>query len=239
MILCRENSVIDEDRMKKICYIATVVILVAAMLFCGCSKGNKFEMSGGQYVDKDSGIIYNAAPACYEPIAVGEELYGTLKKAELYKIEGADPEKWLCEVNGTVFYSNDITLPTLGQLNISYAEVVLEDTVLVKITDSAVISGIVNAYENGSDVGRPYVASAEDYEINWRIRMADETLGIYYILSYVEINEDHIIEGDNGEDVNLGRKFIFNRFEDNRCVVAGDVMDKYSAEFRELSDNAE
>lgn len=222
-------------------YITAVVavLLTGALLLCGCSKGNKFEMSDGKYVDKNSGITYNAAPACYEPIAVGEELYGTLKKAELYKIEGADPEKWLCEVNGTVFYADDVTLPTLGKMNISYAEVVLEDTVLVTITDSEVIASIVAAYEEGNAVSRPYVASAEDYEINWRIRMADETLGIYYILSYVEINEDHIVEGDSGEEINLGRKFIFNRFEDNRCVVAGDVMDKYSAEFRELSEDSE
>ena len=33
----------------------------------------------------------------------------------------------------------------------------------------------------------------------------------------------------------LGKKFIFNRFENNRCVVAGDVLEKYVAEYEELA----
>ncbi len=234
MTLCRVSSAIDEVKMKKR-YITAAILLVLAMLLCGCSKGNKFEASGGKYIDKKSGVVYNAAPACYEPITVGEELYGTLGKVELFKIEGAAPERLLCEANGTVFYSDDTELPSLGKMNIAYAEVMLEDTVLVKITDSDIISSIAAVYEGGEDVGRPYVATAEEYLINWRIRFADEELGIYYILSYVEVAEAHIAEGDDGSEINAGTKFIFNRFEGNRCVAAGDVMDKYVAEFKELS----
>jgi hypothetical protein len=223
--------------MKKSRYIivALAVLLISAMLFAACSKGNKFEMSGGKYVDKTSGITYYAAPACYEPIEISDELYGTLEKVELYRMGDADPEKWLCEKNGSVFYSSETELPALGGLDISYAEIVLEDTVLVKITDTSVIDAVVKAYADGEDVGRPYVATAEDYEINWRIRFADETRGIYYILSYVEIGESYVVEDENGAETDLGKKFIFNRFEDNRCVVAGDALDKYVAEFKELA----
>ena len=223
--------------MKKIrCILATAAILLTvAVIFGACSKGNKFEMSGGKYVDKTSGITYYAAPACYEPISISDELYGTLEKVELYKMGEADPEKWLCEANGSVFYSSDMELPTLGGLDISYAEIVLEDTVLVKITDMSVINAIVTVYEDSEDVGRPYVATAEDYKINWRIRMADETRGIYYILSYVEIGDSYIVENEQGKQTDLGKKFIFNRFENNRCVVAGDVLEKYVAEYEELA----
>lgn len=223
--------------MKKGGYIfsAIVVILAVALLFTACSKGNRFEMSGGKYVDKTSGITYYAAPACYEPIEISDELYGTLEKVELYRMGAADPEKWLCEANGSVFYSSDMELPSLGGLDISYAEIVLEDTVLVKITDMSVINAVVTAYEDSEDVGRPYVATAEDYEINWRIRIADETRGIYYILSYVEIGESYVVEDENGVERDLGKKFIFNRFENNRCVVAGDILDEYVSEFKELT----
>ena len=225
-------------RSKKYIISAVAVLVMGAMLFCGCSKGNDFEMSKGKYVDKNSGVAYSAAPACYEPIAIGDEVFGTLEKTEFYQISGAATDKWLCEPNGTIFYADGVSLPTLGEMNVSYADVVLEDTVLVKITDSSVISAIADAYESGEAVMRPMVAS-DAYEINWRIKMADESLGIYYILSYIEISEDYVIEGENGKEINLGRKFIFNRFDDNRCVAAGDVMDKYAAEFRELSENAE
>ena len=223
--------------MKKIRYIlaTAAILLTGAVIFSACSKGNKFEMSGGKYVDKTSGITYYAAPACYEPISISDELYGTLEKVELYKMGEADPEKWLCEANGSVFYSSDMELPTLGGLDISYAEIVLEDTVLVKITDMSVINAIVTVYEDSEDVGRPYVATAEDYKINWRIRMADETRGIYYILSYVEIGDSYIVENEQGKQTDLGKKFIFNRFENNRCVVAGDVLEKYVAEYEELA----
>ena len=94
---------------------------------------------------------------------------------------------------------------------------------------------INTVYEDSEDVGRPYVATAEDYKINWRIRMADETRGIYYILSYVEIGDSYIVENEQGKQTDLGKKFIFNRFENNRCVVAGDVLEKYVAEYKELA----
>ena len=91
--------------MKKIRYIlaTAAILLTVAVIFGACSKGNKFEMSGGKYVDKTSGITYYAAPACYEPISISDELYGTLEKVELYKMGEADPEKWLCEANGSVY----------------------------------------------------------------------------------------------------------------------------------------
>ena len=221
--------------MKK--YILATVAAVCALcvILVGCSKGNEFELNGeGKYVDKSNGVSYIDAPACYEPIAMGEEIYGHVGEAKLYQIQGADPHKWLCESYGTVFYADDVKLPTLGEMNISYCNVVLEDTVLVKISEATAIAAIVEAYENGESVTRPAVSS-DSYDINWRLKMADESVGLYYILSYIEIDEDYVVENENGEQINYGRKFIFNRFE-NRCVAAGDVMDAYAAEYRELNE---
>ena len=51
---------IDEVGMRKSRYIvvAVAILLTVSVLFVACAKGNKFEMSGGKYVDKTSGITY-------------------------------------------------------------------------------------------------------------------------------------------------------------------------------------
>lgn len=195
-------------------YIAAFLCALA-LLLCSCSGANKFEMKDGSYVDKTSGISYIDALACYEPIKIGDTLYGRLGDVELYEIEGAEPKSWLCEKTGTVFYAEGVKLPTLDEMNISYAELYTDAESVERITDSTLISALVAIYTEGESVERPIAASASDYEINWSLKLADEELGLYYAVSYWRID---------------GQTYIFNRFE-NKCVLAENVLEVYEARY--------
>ena len=220
--------------MKKILTFLLAVLLLSLAL-CSCAKGNKIVLSDdGKYVDKKTGVVYIDAPACYEPIGMGEEQYGEVGSAQLYAVAGADPEQWLCDATGSVLYADSIELPTLDRMDISYASVLMEEAELVRITDAEVLGGIVDTYVQGQAIRKPTYFE-NTLAISWRIKLADEKLGLYYVLNYIELKEDHVITLDDGTQVNYGRAFIFNRFED-KCVVAGDALAKYSAEYKALNE---
>lgn len=217
---------------KKITPLAVVCAVMLAS--AGCSSENKFGVNAeGQYVDKKTDIAYIDAPACYEPIEIGDELYGKIGSAEIYEIVGAAPEKWLCESTGTVFYASDAVLPTLDEMELSYAAVTVDATELFKITDGDMISALVSSYCEGEAIRKPNYTDTM-LNINWRLKFADTSVGIYYVLNYIELNEDYIVTGDGGEQINYGRKFIFNRFED-KCVAVGDVLSEYVDEYNALN----
>lgn len=207
------------------------LLLSCAALFVGCSKGNEFAFEDGRYVDGKTQISYIDAPACYAPVAMGDEIYGTLGDSKFYRIVGADPEKWICEEGGTVLYAQGVELPTLGKMNISAANVMAEDVRIAQLTDTT-ISELVAVYEGAPRINKPMVTDGM-LTTNWRIHFIDESLGIYYVLEYFEFGEDYVIKSDTNEEINLGRRFIYNRFE-GVCVMAGEVLSELVTEYEEI-----
>ena len=207
-------------RMKRYITMACALLLATATLLCGCAKANKIQMVGdGKYVDQKSGITYNEAPYCYEPISVSEKAYGRFGTIDFYQIEGVSPEKWLTST-GVVFYADGESVPALSDMNISYATVEIDMNLNFNISDSNVLEALKDAYVNGEAVTRPSPAlPASNYLINWMIKLADADRGIYYSISYFEMSD--------------GRKLLFNRFE-NRCVEVGNVMQSYVSEYGNL-----
>lgn len=206
-----------------------------ASALCSCAKGNKIVLGDdGKYVDKKTNVVYIDAPACYEPIGMGAEQYGVIGEAQLYAVEGADPTEWLCDPTGSVLYAEGIELPTLDKMDISYASLMMEDVELARISDGAVIGYVVDAYASGAAIRKPTYFE-NTLAISWRIKLADESLGLYYVLNYIELKEDHVVTNDDGTTVNYGRAFIFNRFED-KCVAAGDILADYSAEYNAINE---
>ena len=204
---------------------AVALLLCVCALLCSCGKGNKFVMKDGMYVDKKTNVAYHDAPSCYEPLAISDEKYGMCGEVELFKIVGADPTKWLCEATGTVFYADGVTLPALNEMNTSYATLFYETETLAKITDASLIAAIAKAYVEGETLDKPSW-STSIYDVNWRIKFADETIGICYILAYFELNEDYIGIDETGTEINYGRRFLYNRFED-KMVVVDDMLAPY------------
>jgi hypothetical protein len=126
-------------------------------------------------INKRLGLSYVAAPLNYQPVSVGEA-YGYYEKADLtlYEIKGLDPEKWLTEeysgASTTVFYSKDITLPTLTELGANKIFICLEGEIiysLATVEDIELINEVIDLFENGESVEWPLIDSIQRYEIKF------------------------------------------------------------------------
>ena len=186
-----------------------------------CARGNKFVSDGPAFVDKKTNVTYDFAPLCYEPIAIGEKVYGSDGDIEFYEIVGQDPEKWLGDADGGVFYAKGITLPTIDKMSVSRLELcTVKNQVLVskRITDSETISAIIEDYLSQKEIAYPNKTSSLSYQL----RFADTTIGVYYCIDFVRYSEDFVSRVD-GVEINLGKDFLYNRAED-RFVKAPETL---------------
>lgn len=212
-------------------YIAGILAFLLILCMAGCSGKNKLKMnSDGNYVDKKTNVAYAIAPASYEPIASESEAYGKIGDSDVYGVVGVDTSRLLCTGDGTLFYAEDTELPSLDGMQLSYVSLVSsEDVTLANVSDANVVSALVNAYCVGDEMRKP-LYSEDSLAVNWRLKLADETLGIFYVLNYIELKEDYTVSGSDGTTVNYGKAFVFNRFE-NKCVAVGDLLASYVAEY--------
>ncbi len=202
--------------MKK--YIISAFCILLCVMLVGCSS-NTFELTDGKFVDKKTDIAYTDAPACYEPIEIGTKKYGELDSLVLYEIVGADPAKWLCESTGTVFYADGVHLPTLSEMNISKSELLIDSANTIELS-ADISSAVIRAYSDGESIERP-MPSGEELVHSVMLKFSDNSIGICYLLSYMELKEDYAVG-----DTNYGKYFVFNRFE-GRCVAVSNLLGEY------------
>jgi len=196
---------------KTLCFILTAVVLSS------CS-GNlvNLQYENGQLVNKRLGLAYNAAPINYEPTAVGEAYgyYGDMDMT-LYEIPGMDKKQWLTQAyvgsTTTLFYSADLTLPTLVEMEPDEIYVCTGENVtmsVVTIDDAETVTAVVTLFENGTAVEWPLVDSIDTYEMKFA---GDKYPHMYYNLTY----------GEFAEGV-----FLYDR-SSKRCVEIGDMLDEW------------
>ncbi len=216
---------------RKSRYIAALaLVLCLCAVLASCSEKNKFTMKDGMYVNNTTNIAYHDAPGCYEPLFIGEELYGKIGDVELFEVVGADTNEWLCDASGTLFYADGIELPTVDKLNTAYMSLVYEEETVAKVTDKEFIARVAGAYVNGATLEKPYWTS-EMFDINWRIKFVDESRGICYILEYYELTEAYLVSDGNGGNTDYGKRFIYNRFEE-KLVAVDDMLASYVADYK-------
>ena len=95
-MMTRSRACLDIDTVKNMKRtISLILALVFALLpLTACAKGNKFVSDGAAFVDKKTDVTYDFAPLCYEPIAIGETVYGSDGDIEFYEISGQDEKVW-------------------------------------------------------------------------------------------------------------------------------------------------
>ena len=235
--------------MKNRAFISLLALLLCVCaVFVACTKKKyDFSMECGAYVDHRANIKYIAAPACYEPIEMSEEIYGEMDKVKFFTIVGADPTKWLCEELGNVFYAEGVNLPKLSEMSIGSADVfdaqkpitntAGEEIPFTTIVDADMLAAIVDAYENGENVTRP-VWTEKSFDVNWRIKLDDDTLGIRYVLTFIVMKENYVEVTNGGEQIDHGTRFLYNRFE-NKLIPVGSLLDEYVEEFGGIIEDAE
>ncbi len=190
-------------------------LALAALLLSGCSGtlvNLKYE--DGKMLNKRLGLSYLAAPTNYEPVSVGEA-YGYYEKADmtLYEIKGLDPKEWLTQSYAgsatTIFYDDDITLPTLAELNPNKIYITESESVTVSIgtvDDPAVIANVVDLFVNGTYAEWPLIDSYKIYEL--KFYSEENYPHIYYNLTYGEFEEG---------------VFLYDR-NTKHCVMIGDAL---------------
>lgn len=147
--------------MKKLLAFALSLLCVFSLFSCGVTVKMKFEdgeLSGG-------GASYRYAPTGYEPTYQGEE-YAVIKgklEEKLYKIGNLDPKKWLtteyCGEATLVYYSTDITLPTLAGMNPVNCFICEEGSGAFSVYSLGVENSSVNGSESSVEHEREIIAS--------------------------------------------------------------------------------
>ncbi len=202
--------------MKKSVKFAVVLLAGVMLTSCAGSLVN-LKYQNKQFINKRLGLAYNAAPTNYQPVAIGEA-YGYFKDSDmtLYQITGTDPKEWLSqEFAGsatTVFYDEDITLPTLETLdpNAIYLCTDTEATAAIAVVeDPALIDEIVDLFVNGKAVDWPVLGSELTLDI--KFHSTENFPHLYYNLYYGEFPEG---------------KFLYDR-NTKHCVEVGDVFLDY------------
>ena len=196
-----------------------VLVLIVMMVLVSCAQGNKFVIKSGKFVDKATGLEYLSASWEYEAMAITDEIHGEYTdKYDLtfYRVgSGVDPSKILTDEVGTVYYTNNVTLPTLEDVDsIGCADVCNEyDELVATVTDKAIVAEMVGLFLEGYNAYESmYFTEAEPaVSLNRRIKFAYSELGIYYVLAYVEYAEDFCYYDANGQE-KYSNKVLFNRY---------------------------
>ena len=191
----------------------SVLLLLLALLLTGCAT--RFSISGGGYLDEETGLVYQPLSAAFEPAARGDEI-GTWenKKAEVemtfYEIPDADTARFLADDAGTV-YAVGGTAPDVSTWSVKSILVCDEDAVSVavaSVTDAAVIAQIHTLWLKGEQDELPY---AGDVECRRLKMVSDDCPGIYYCVLYM-IYDD-------------GTAYFYDR-DTRRTVLVGDELKK-------------
>jgi len=174
-------------------------LLLAAVLlsFAACSGLVKLTPEGDGYVDEKNDITYLCAPVSYEPKKLGDEYayYKTKNGGEvrLHTVGESDPKQWLSESYdgiGALYYSSDITLPTIAEFGADSIYVCIVGDVIMHvltIDDTATINEIVNIMTTSEPVSMP-ASGAQSYHLKF---ISPTYPDIYYDILYIIDNDDN------------------------------------------------
>jgi hypothetical protein len=218
MTASQANSDTEKVLMMKKTFL---IILTAALLLCSCKETNNLpEMTyeSGTLVAED-GSVYNAAPAGYEPVSIGEACaYFADTDTTLYQIGTLDSSLWMTEEYfgeaTTIFYSSSITLPTLAEMN--------PDTLYVcEATDTGSISLLTiedkdfidMAVEASTADGEQHIWPPTDTQLDLDLKFySADYPAFYYNVSVACLSDGY---------------YVYNRNSGKGCIYVGTIFDEY------------
>ncbi len=206
-----------------------LLLLSCACLLCACSSVRKLKVNDNDtYTDRRSGVTYRPLPACYEPATLGAE-YASFKLGDvtttLHVVSALPPENFLGSMHNATYANEALDIPDFAALDISRVLIYAKSAPsipsatlqMTEETHGAVILALREAYLNGTRVSYP---SFYRQDAAYTLRFEATNLpGVYYCFSYIEYAED-IYEMIDGEERNLGRYFLYDRY--NKICVAID-----------------
>lgn len=197
--------------------LCALALCLVTLSLCACSK-EKYEFKtdeNGNFVHPNTNVTYNVAPACYEALGTGETVVVEQGFFQFYEVNGSQSQSWLYDRSvGMLIYDASLTLPTLLDMNVREVRVEKDGLTESTVTASETIAALKSLYLEGESV--PYNNTVASLVLSLRFCSAD--IDICYVITYIEYAEDYIITDESGKQVNLGKKFLYNRYEE-RCVA--------------------
>lgn len=203
------------DTMKKIGILSALLaaMLLGTAALTGCGPSQQLTSTDGGFVSQTGGK-YQAAPMRYMPVALEDE-WGALDHKKpygmrLYTLPDMDADAWLAAEDGTVFYADGVTLPTLAEMAPTAVYVYTNDEAAVmkaEITDADVVAGLVAAC--AEDKGGSF-SSAATLSSEYSVRFASEQYpGLYYCLRYVEYEDAYYLyDGETRTHYAIGEEIF-------------------------------
>ncbi len=195
-----------------------IAVILAAVFFSSYFGVVHFTSdSGGTSVyDKRSGITYNIAPMCYQPVKFkNDKEYGIYKDTEFYRVSGVDPTLILTTDNDNiydVYYNIEHPLPTLGNFKVDIA--LICEVGLIAIPTGALNNEAANkAAElivNGEQCDMPYGIIQDS--VVYLYFTSTEYDYLYYYIQYFRTED--------------GGRYLMDRSFD-RCVNIGDELSDF------------
>ena len=206
-----------------------LLLVCCACLLCACSPVRKLKVNDNDtYTDRKSGVTYYPLSACYEPASLGKEYASfTLSgmTTMLHELSGQAPEMFLGSVYNGVYANESAVVPTFEELELSRVLIFAKTASSIPMhtlkandaDEAALIGALREAYLNGARVSYPsFYTQKAAYTLRFE---ASNLPDIHYCISYIEYAEDIYDEVD-GEERNLGRYFLYDRY--NKICVAVD-----------------
>ncbi len=193
--------------------VAATALLLSLSLLCSCTP--KLTEKDGKLIDSKSGITYVAAPLCFEPSHIDDELFGECKELglELYPVTGQPTELYISEkyegIGGIWYAEGEVVMPTLDEFGAERVYICVETmitTAIAQITDKDDIDAIIDVFMSGEACSSPN--DGKGYKLKFE---SPDYAGIFYNLLYIA-----------GDETN----YIYDR-STKRCVDAGLLLEKY------------
>ena len=170
--------------------------------------------SGADVYDGRNGIVYAAAPFCYQPVTIlKKEVYAKYSDGKtertLYKIKNVDPSVMITTAEDglyDIYYNTAIPLPTLKELEVSSAlicevELLAGATGLLEKADAEKAVSLICDGESGE-----YPSNVESDSIRYLYFRSEKYEYLYYYVTYLETKdgERYLVDRSFGRYVNIG-----------------------------------
>ena len=168
-----------------------ICILLTCLILCACTN-KRLTPNGEKLIDNKTGIEYNVAPSCYEPIGLGTEYARSDRQGydvTYYRIGELSPLEWLTDGEYNVYYANGVTLPSFDEMSFNRIVVCEEYDALISvkdITDASLVNKVIDGYKNAQET--EYLGLKADAVYKLKFRSAIYPY-IQYSLTYYEYTD--------------------------------------------------
>ena len=212
----------DKDKKKKTPWLlvaAVALVLVAVILLAVFLKSYTGVIhlssndNGVTFTDKLSGVTYELAPMCYEPIAIwSDKTYAKYGDMIFYTVRDAEPKEYICsKYSGAydLYYSSDITLPSLEEFEASHTRVCKQGVIAINthsIEEKTV--DIVSYFLSAETVDHTEITNVRT--TLYLKLMSEKYDFMYYNITYyrTQSGQSYLFDRTTGRCVSLGDRFV-------------------------------